>query len=132
MYKSVIFLFCFTPFLMDISKNDELAKSMLRGKEIYIEFCIKCHSGNGQGTGIIIPPLAKSDYLMKYRKESIRSVKYGQSGKIIVNGIEYNATMPSAYLEDEEVADVMNYILNSWGSSSKNIVTAQEVKAILK
>jgi len=30
-------------------------------------------------------------------------------------------------LEDEEIADVMNYILNSWGNKSDSIVTPEEV-----
>ncbi|GAL67475.1 hypothetical protein JCM19301_448 [Jejuia pallidilutea] len=35
-------------------------------------------------------------------------------------------------LDDEEIADVMNFINNSWGNSNKNIVTTEEVAAIKK
>ena len=35
-------------------------------------------------------------------------------------------------LDDNEVADVMNYILNSWGNKSDKIVTVKEVKTISK
>jgi mono/diheme cytochrome c family protein len=123
---SVIFT-CFS-FIQDT----ELSKSMARGKDVYNDFCIVCHKTNGEGTEKIFPPLAKSDFLVKYREESIRSVKYGQKGKIKVNGIEYNGNMPLPGLTDEEIVDVMNYILNSWGNKSEKTVTIDEVNSIIK
>jgi len=38
--------------------------------------------------------------------------------------------MPSPGLEDEEIADVMNYILHSWGNTSDRMVTPKEVSTI--
>lgn len=38
--------------------------------------------------------------------------------------------MASQGLSDEEVADVMNYILNSWGNKGGKIVTVEEVTKI--
>lgn len=111
-------------------QNDELTKSIARGKVIYTDFCITCHKPTGEGTPKFFPPLAKSDFLVKNRTESIKSAKFGQKGKIVVNGIDYNGLMPNPGLTDEEVVDVMNYVLNSWGNSSDNIVTLEEVKAI--
>ena len=35
-------------------------------------------------------------------------------------------------LSDEEVADVMNYIMNSWGNTQENMVTVEEVIAVEK
>jgi len=70
--------------------------------------------------------------LRNNRRKSIIGVKYGQRGPIIVNGAPYDNTMMPLGLEDEEVADVMNYILNSWGNSSDTMVTAEEVQAVLK
>ncbi len=84
----------------------------------------------GEGVAYTFPPLANSDYLLQNRKESIRGVKFGRQGELIVNGITYNNAMTPLGLEDEEVADVMNYILNSWGNSSSKIVTVDEVEAI--
>jgi mono/diheme cytochrome c family protein len=113
-------------------QDTELSKSIARGKDVYNDFCIVCHKPNGEGTEKIFPPLAKSDFLVKYREESIRSVKYGQKGKIKVNGIEYNGTMPLPGLKDEEIVDVMNYIMNSWGNKSDKSVTISEVKSLIK
>ncbi|MCW5515800.1 cytochrome c [Muriicola sp. Z0-33] len=105
---------------------------MDRGSEIYADFCVTCHLEKGEGVEATFPPLAKSDYLMNNRKESIKGVKYGQRGPMTVNGKKYDNTMMPMGLEDEEVADVMNYIMNSWGNSGAKMVTVEEVSNILK
>ncbi|HEY8511951.1 MAG TPA: c-type cytochrome [Cyclobacteriaceae bacterium] len=111
------------------SQDDELAKSMARGKVIYEEKCITCHMENGQGIPSVFPPLAGSDYLLQKREAAIHAVKFGQEGEIVVNGTTYNNFMTPPGLTDAEVADVMNYILNSWGNSGP-IVTVDEVAAV--
>lgn len=103
---------------------------MKRGGEIYADFCVTCHLERGEGVPNVFPPLANSDYLKTKRMESIAGVKYGQRGEIVVNGITYNNTMMPMGLEDREVADVMNYILNSWGNSNDSLVTPEEVAVI--
>lgn len=110
-------------------QEDDLAKSMARGKVIYEERCITCHMENGQGIPSVFPPLAGSDYLLEKREASIHAVKFGQEGEITVNGTTYNNFMTPQGLTDAEVADVMNYILNSWGNSGA-IVTPEEVTGI--
>jgi len=112
------------------SKQDPLKESIERGSEIYADFCMNCHMPNGEGVENTFPPLAKSDFLKEKREESIRGIKYGQKGEIVVNGITYNGYMAPLGLSDEEVADVMNYITNSWGNSNKKMITVKEVAAL--
>jgi mono/diheme cytochrome c family protein len=113
-------------------QDSELKESMERGREIYADFCVTCHLQKGEGVAHTFPPLASSDYLMNKRGESIRAIKYGLQGEITVNGMRYNNAMAGLGLEDEEVADVMNYISNSWGNTSDSIVTEKEVASIQK
>ncbi|WP_439953507.1 c-type cytochrome [Gelidibacter salicanalis] len=108
----------------------ELKESMARGAVVYEDFCMNCHMPNGEGVPKAFPPLAKADYLMNKRLESIKAVKYGLSGEITVNGVVYNSTMAALGLSDSEVADVMNFVLNSWGNDDGKIVTAAEVSKI--
>jgi mono/diheme cytochrome c family protein len=108
------------------SQEDELSKSMARGKVVYEELCVTCHLADGKGIPSVFPPLAGADYLMKNQKESIRAIKFGQQGEITVNGTTYNNVMAPQGLSDAEIADVMNYILNSWGNKGK-MVTVEEV-----
>ncbi|MGS2761701.1 c-type cytochrome [Sinomicrobium sp. M5D2P9] len=115
-----------------LRQEKELEESIENGKDIYTDFCVTCHLPNGKGVEKAFPPLADSDYLLNNREASIRAVKYGQSGEITVNGITYNNSMAPLGLTDEEVADVMNYILNSWGNTSEEMVTTEEVSHIEK
>ena len=118
-----------------IDLNTETAvvsKFQSPGKEIYTDFCMQCHGANGKGDGKNFPPLAGSDWLKTKRNQSIAAVKFGQSGKIVVNKIKYNSSMPAMGLTDQEVADVMNYIMTSWSNKQTKIVTVKEVAAIKK
>lgn len=112
--------------LSAMNQDDELSKSIARGKVVYEGLCVTCHMADGNGIPSVFPPLAKSDYLMKHRKESIRAIKFGQEGEITVNGTTYNNVMAPQGLDDAAIADVMNYILNTWGNKGK-MVTAEEV-----
>ncbi len=113
-------------------QQDPLTESIQRGEAVYIDFCVTCHQPDGQGVKGSFPPLANSDYLREQREECIRSIKYGQKGEITVNGVTYNGVMAPMGLEDDEVADVMNYIMNSWGNSESKMVTAEEVSEVKK
>lgn len=111
-------------------QSQELERSMAKGAVIYEDFCMNCHLPNGEGVPEVYPPLAASDYLMEKRQESIKAVKYGMTGEIVVNGKTYHNAMAALGLTDDEVADVMNYILNSWGNKAEKIVMASEVSKI--
>lgn len=122
----VTVLFSFTD-----TQQTDLKKSMERGKRIYGSYCQTCHMQNGLGIEGVFPPLAKADYLMKDRKRSILQVLNGASGKMVVNGKTYNGQMPPQGLNPKQVADVLNYVMNSWGNKAK-MVTVDEVKAATK
>ena len=68
--------------------------------------------------------------MLNKRIESIKAVKYGLSGPIVVNGVNYNLNMENMGLDNQEIADVMNYILNSWGNKSEKSVTEKEVDEV--
>ena len=112
-------------------QDDEFAKSKERGKQLYEELCVTCHLAEGTGTEGVFPPLAKADYLAKNKEGSIRAIKFGQEGEITVNGTVYNNIMPAPGISDQEVADLMNYIQNSWGNKGK-YVTVKEVEKVSK
>ncbi len=102
------------------------------GKEIYADFCMQCHGANGKGDSKNFPPLDGSDWLKTKRMQSIAAVKYGQNGEITVNKIKYKNAMPPMGLTNQEVADVMNYVMSSWSNKQTKIVTEKEVAAIKK
>ena len=114
-----------------VKKNKTLEEKIALGKDIYTKTCFACHQANGEGIANAFPPLAKSDYLNEDVKRAIDIVLNGKTGEITVNGNKYNSVMTKQTLTDDEVADVLTYIYNSWGNNKTNvkISTVQEVKS---
>ncbi len=115
-----LFLFGASSFVQTFN----LAKSIERGKDAYAANCQNCHMADGKGMPGAFPPLAKSDYLNKPIGDLISFVLKGQSGEIKVNGSVYNAAMPAQdYLSDEQIADIYNYVRNTWGNKFAVAIT---------
>ncbi|MFC4097941.1 c-type cytochrome [Euzebyella saccharophila] len=130
-FPLVILFFCIGTVSI-FGQEADLEESMLRGEMVYMDFCVTCHLEDGKGVANTFPPLAQSDYLKNNREASIRGIKYGQQGEMVVNGVTYNNVMAPMGLDDSEIADVMNYILNSWGNWSDHFVTTDEVARVEK
>jgi len=112
--------------------QDDLQKSVERGKSVYNLNCLGCHKANGEGMPGIYPPLSGSDHLQKDQTNSIKIILEGQNETINVNGTEYNIPMAAfSQLTDEQVADVLNYIGNSWGNRFNTVMPTQ-VKSLRK
>lgn len=107
-------------------------ESLKRGKALYNTYCAQCHMGNGEGVKNAFPPLAKSNWLTDKVVASIHSIKYGLKGEITVNGKKYRGIMSPQGLSDKEIADVMNYISNSWGNTTENFYQASDVRNVKK
>lgn len=107
-------------------------ESIVAGEEIYQDFCLQCHLTTGAGVSGVFPPLKDSDYLMNNIDKSIAGIKFGLKGEIVVNDENYDGVMAKQGLDDEEIADVMNYILNQWGNSYDAQITTQQVSEVQK
>jgi nitrite reductase (NO-forming)/hydroxylamine reductase len=103
------------------------AKARLdEGAKVYQTYCQACHQASGEGMAGAFPPLAGSNYLLKDPLVGVRAVLEGVSGEIVVNNQKFNSVMPHLnYLKDEQVADVVTYVLNSWGNDGGVVVPAQ-------
>jgi nitrite reductase (NO-forming) len=123
-YQLVLVLALFMLGASSFVQSFDLTKSIARGKEAYAANCQNCHMADGKGLPGAFPPLAKSSYLSKPVGELIGYVLKGQTGEITVNGTVYNAVMPAQdYLSDEQIADIYNYVRNSWGNKSTVTIT---------
>ena len=111
-------------------QDDKLKASMESGKGVYAGVCLACHMQNGEGITGVFPPLAKSDYLMKDVDRNIKSLIEGLSGEIKVNGSTYNQVMPASGLDDQDIADVLNYVMNSWGNKADKIISKKQVAKV--
>ena len=131
-YLLTVYCIGFFSFLSYMQQEKPLKQSIQDGEEIYQDFCLQCHLDNGKGVENAFPPLAKSDYLQNNIEASIRGVKYGLRGEINVNGETYNGVMVNQGLDEEEIADVMNYILNSWDNKAEGQITVAQVLEVQK
>lgn len=114
------------PKISGLTKEIQIAK----GKGVFMQTCFVCHQVNGEGIPGQIPPLANSDYMMADKERSIRGVLSGQSGEMTVNGKKYNGVMvPLNYLSDDDVANVLTYVRNSFGNNG-DAVKAEEVRRL--
>jgi nitrite reductase (NO-forming) len=98
------------------------------GRAIFTANCAACHQPTGLGIPHAFPPLAKSDFLNFDKARAIKVVTGGLQGKVVVNGQTFNGVMPAWSLSDEDIANVLTFVYNSWGNAG-HVVTPQEVNA---
>lgn len=88
------------------------------GERLYKTHCANCHMDQGEGLGVLIPPLAGSDYLAGNRDKLACMVRYGLKDTIVVNGKTYAEQMiGNEKLNDIQIVNVVNYVLQSWGNN---------------
>ena len=104
------------------------AERIQLGQRLFTSICAACHQPTGLGRANQFPPLAGSDYLNSDKNRAINLVIFGRQGEVVVNGIKYNNNMPSFPLNDQDIANVLTYVYNSFGNSGFE-VTPEEVKA---
>jgi mono/diheme cytochrome c family protein len=110
------------------------AAQMADGEKLYRAACIACHEVDGSGAPRIYPPLPGN--------ANLQSADAASALRIILDGAESVTTprapnkgsMP-AYAKqwsDQQIADVTNYIRNSWGNAAPAVTPAQVAKARLE
>ena len=109
-----------------LTKEEQIAA----GKQLFTGTCSVCHQANGEGLANVFPPLAKSDFLAADPKRAMTIVTHGLTGKVTVNGHEYDSVMPPmSQLNDDEVANILTYVLNSWGNPGGQVSKEEVAKA---
>lgn len=107
-----------------------LKASIARGQEVYAAHCVNCHMAEGKGLDPVYPSLVKSEWLAQ-KDRLVQIIVKGMRGPIKAGGKEYSGEMAPGGLTDEETADVINYVRNSWGN--KGIpVKPKEIQPALK
>jgi nitrite reductase (NO-forming) len=100
------------------------------GRTLFQGTCSTCHQIDGKGLPNVFPPLAKSDFLKSDVKRAIGVVLNGLSGPVVVNGQTFNSVMPPmSQLNDDEVANILTYVLNEWDNGGGRI-TREQVSSV--
>lgn len=112
------------------SVQPSITQSIERGKKVYESYCLACHQDNGLGIPKMYPPLAKTVYVTGDKKRLIGIVLNGMEDPIEIDGETYSNVMAShSFLKDQEIADVLTYVRNSFGNKA-SAVTPEEVKKV--
>lgn len=103
-----------------------------RGKALFDMNCALCHNTDGSGKPGQAPALAGSEWVVtKGVNRLVRIPQVGLVGPIKVKGAEWNLNMlaAGAPYTDEQLADVLSYVRNSWGNKA-SVVTPDHVKQV--
>lgn len=108
-----------------------LKASVQKGETLYKQYCLTCHQADGYGVPNMNPPLIKTKYVTGDKKKLILWVLSGSgTNKLSIDGVTYRNKMPSQKnLKDEEVADILTYVRNSFGNKA-SMITPAEVKSV--
>lgn len=91
------------------------AGDMASGERAYRTHCQACHQADGSGLPGAFPPLAGNPNIEGNAEMVIDNVLGGRQGELTVNGVTYNSVMPAmSYLSDQDVADIVTFVMNSW------------------
>ncbi|GIX34285.1 MAG: nitrite reductase [Lysobacteraceae bacterium] len=114
----------------DVVNERPPKQGLEQGKALYLANCAACHQPEGTGLAGAFPPLAASDYLERNDPATVAgAVLRGISGKLTVNGVEYDNVMPAmSHLSDADIASILNYVYASWGNKGASL-TAEQVAA---
>ncbi len=103
-----------------------------RGAAVYAKTCIACHGPEGKGVPMAFPPLDASEWVNTDPTVAARIVLHGLQGPIEAAGQKVNSIMPPhTDLKDQEIADVLTYVRQSWSNDGPPVSTDQikEIRA---
>jgi mono/diheme cytochrome c family protein len=103
------------------------------GSKVFLVNCVSCHQVDGKGVAGTFPPLAGNAVVAGDPVKVIHIVKYGLTGRVVVNGKTFNGMMPawSSQVSDADIAAAISYVRSSWGNHATP-VTAAQVSAVSK
>ncbi len=115
------------------SNKEKLEKQFPKGAALFGSTCATCHGTDGNGVKSLGPPLNNSDWVLGDKNKLIPIVLFGLNcpvkvGEKLYKAPEVSGEMPAIgqnkEFTDEDIAQVLSYIRNSWSNK------AEPVKAV--
>ncbi len=109
----------------------DLSASIERGKGVYALTCMACHQLTGMGLPPAFPPLAGTEWVNGDPRRLVAITLKGIMGPMTVDGKVYVTGMPAPgaafpqLKDDKNLADVLNYVRNSFGNKSEVAITPE-------
>jgi len=104
---------------------------MAAGAAVYARACIACHEADGSSAPRIYPPLPGNANLQSDDPSSTLRIILDGAQTVTTPRAPNTGSMPAyaKQLSDQEIADVTNYMRNSWGNTASPVTPAQVRKA---
>jgi mono/diheme cytochrome c family protein len=116
----------------------EIEKQFPKGVALFKTICQTCHGRDGNGVYALAPPLNESEWVVGDKNRLASIVLFGLTGPIQVGGKLYkapevNGDMPgigyNKDISDEDIAQLLSYIRNSWNNKAPKVDVADIDKA---
>ena len=112
-----------------LENPEPVPAELMAGKRVYDKFCVQCHMSNGKGAPGMNPPLSNVSLVTGEKAPVIRIILNGLSEPMVINGETYNNAMAShAFLNDQQIADVLTYVRNTFGNTAEAIKPEEVAK----
>lgn len=99
--------------------NNIPVQQMKAGETIYNRYCMACHQKDGSGVPKLYPPVSKTEMVLNDEEGLIKIIIEGMQGETVVLGKTYNNIMPRHdFLNNEQIADLLTYVRNSFGNDA--------------
>jgi mono/diheme cytochrome c family protein len=104
---------------------------MSTGAEVYAHACVACHEVDGSGAPRIYPPLPGNALLQSGDPASTLRIILDGAQTVTTPRAPNTGSMPAyaTQLSDQQIADVANYVRNSWGNTAPLVTAAEVAKA---
>jgi mono/diheme cytochrome c family protein len=105
--------------------------TMKVGANIYADECSGCHGANGKGAAGLFPALDRSSVVQQTDPTTLMHVVLRGALSVGTDKAPTAPAMPEFgwLLNDEQVADVLTYIRNSWGNAASSVSASEVSKA---
>ncbi|MEJ0087269.1 MAG: c-type cytochrome [Pseudomonadota bacterium] len=124
-----------------VAHSPALARVYPRGAAIFNSVCQTCHGDDGNGIKGLGPPLNRSEWVNDDANRLITVVLYGLTGPVTVRERLYqppevSGEMPgiaaNAEFTDDDIAQVLSFVRQSWGNAAGRIDTADVARVRAK
>ena len=107
------------------------AQNMANGEKLYKMRCLACHQADGGGVPNMNAPLdGSSNVTGNNIARLVKIVKNGLNERVPLDGFYYSNVMtPNPDFKDQDIADVLTYIRNSWTNKASKVTLAQVQQA---
>ncbi|NHO31555.1 c-type cytochrome [Acetobacter sp. LMG 1636] len=102
------------------------------GADIYVQQCAICHRNDGGGVARMFPPVAGNPVVVSNDPTSVAHIIVAGGVLPLTNWAPSTVAMPAYQhiLNDQQIADVVNFIRSSWGNKASSNISAGDIEKL--